>query len=83
VNRSVRTLQWAFFTVGVTGLVATFAAIAEFSVEWVVVTVFLVYLFTIELGAPWYDRPWWRTRYGLLASVGFVLYVAVLLYSFA
>lgn len=76
---SIRSAQAAFFLITMTGVAGALAALGALTVEWMIVAAFLVLLFTIELGSPWYDDPWWRTKLGLIALVGFVLYVSVLL----
>lgn len=77
-TRVVRIAQLWFLFLAMTGVTASLAALGTVSVEWIIVTAFPVWLFTVELGAPTYDRPWWQTGFGLLAFTGFVLYLFVL-----
>lgn len=78
VQRPVLTAQACFLLLGVSCLIVSLAAINALSLEWIVVGTFIVVLLTVELGAPWYDGPWWRTRAGLVVFAGFVLYLIVL-----
>ena len=74
--------QVCFFLLGVGSATACLAVLDALAPESVVVVTFFLALLTIELGAPWSTRPWWRTKAGLVALVGFVLYVLVLFYRF-